>query len=104
MFAGSVYDGKLPVVEPTLGGEFEELLKMVVTLVRGTCDLLRQADSVAKVQVLANADTPKDAAQALKFGAQVSFVLVGQELTRCHFQGIGLTRTEHMFFDAKVQR
>jgi len=66
---GSVYDGQLPVVDPVLGGEFEELLKM--------------ADSVSRLVVMANADTPKDAGIARKFGAK----------------GVGLCRTEHMFFN-----
>ena len=58
-----------PMVEPALSGEF------------GT--LMSWADAVRKLGVRANADTPNDARVALKFGAE----------------GIGLCRTEHMFFD-----
>src|SRR5260370_743043 len=56
--------------EPALSGEF------------GT--LMQWADKVRKLKVRANADTPNDAGVALKFGTE----------------GIGLCRTEHMFFDA----
>ena len=59
----------MPMVEPALSGEF------------GT--LMGWADKVRKLGVRANADTPADARLALKFGAE----------------GIGLCRTEHMFFD-----
>ena len=68
---GEVYEGKVPTIEPELSGEFETLMKW--------------ADETRKLQVRANAETPKDAKQARKFGAQ----------------GIGLVRTEHMFFDPK---
>lgn len=66
---GIAYNGKLPVVTPELSGNFEKFLSI--------CDKVRTMD------VFANADTPKDAQTALNFGAQ----------------GIGLVRTEHMFFD-----
>ena len=46
--------------------------------------LMQWADETRKLKIRANADTPADAAQALKFGAE----------------GIGLCRTEHMFFDS----
>ena len=46
--------------------------------------LMEWADSVRRMKVRTNADTPNDAAKARKFGAE----------------GIGLCRTEHMFFDA----
>ncbi|MFX1363399.1 MAG: pyruvate, phosphate dikinase [Promethearchaeota archaeon] len=64
---GSIIEGKVPLVEPEIKGEFLELLEM--------------ADDIKKLGVRANADTPVDAKKALEFGAQ----------------GIGLCRTEHMF-------
>jgi pyruvate,orthophosphate dikinase len=67
--AGQVLLGRVPMVEPALSGEF------------GT--LMGWADEVRKLGVRANADTPKDARIALKYGAE----------------GIGLCRTEHMFFE-----
>ena len=66
---GQVLAGRVPMIEPALSGEF------------GT--LMEWADKVRKLGVRANADTPNDARVALKFGAE----------------GIGLCRTEHMFFD-----
>ncbi len=66
---GQVMSGRIPMVEPELSGEF------------GT--LIGWADAVRKLGVRANADTPTDARVAVKFGAE----------------GIGLCRTEHMFFD-----
>ncbi len=66
---GQVLAGRIPMVEPELSGEF------------GT--LIAWADAVRKLGVRANADTPNDARVAVKFGAE----------------GIGLCRTEHMFFD-----
>jgi len=71
---GQVLAGKVPMIEPELSGEF------------GT--LMGWADKVRKLGVRANADTPTDARLAVRFGAQ----------------GIGLCRTEHMFFDeARIQ-
>ncbi len=67
---GNIYAGKLPTVEPELTGDF------------GT--FMEWADQLRTLKVRANADTPADAAQAFKFGAE----------------GIGLCRTEHMFFDS----
>ncbi len=67
---GNIYAGKLPTVEPELTGDF------------GT--FMAWADELRTLKVRANADTPADAAQAFKFGAE----------------GIGLCRTEHMFFDS----
>ena len=67
---GYVYGEKLPTVEPELTGDFATLMQW--------------ADEIRTLKVRANADTPADAAQAIKFGAE----------------GIGLCRTEHMFFDA----
>jgi len=65
---GEVILGEVPLIQPELTGDF------------GT--LLEWADSLKKLGVRANADTPRDAQIARKFGAQ----------------GIGLCRTEHMFF------
>src|SRR5258705_1382314 len=67
---GQVLAGAIAMQEPALSGEF------------GT--LMAWADRVRKLKVRANADTPNDARVALKFGTE----------------GIGLCRTEHMFFDA----
>ncbi|MCL6612804.1 MAG: pyruvate, phosphate dikinase [Peptococcaceae bacterium] len=64
---GQVIRGEVPMVDPDLSDEFRELL--------------RWADEVRTLGVRANADTPEDAAKARDFGAE----------------GIGLTRTEHMF-------
>jgi pyruvate, orthophosphate dikinase len=66
---GQVLAGKVPMLEAALAGEFATLMKW--------------ADAVRKLKVRANADTPNDARVAIKFGAE----------------GIGLCRTEHMFFD-----
>ena len=67
--SGDVMRGAVPVIRPELSGDFAELMGW--------------ADSLRKLKVRANAETPMDAAQARKFGAE----------------GIGLCRTEHMFFD-----
>jgi pyruvate, orthophosphate dikinase len=66
---GQVLAGKVPMREPELAGEFATVMQW--------------ADGVRKLKVRANADTPADARTAIKFGAE----------------GIGLCRTEHMFFD-----
>ena len=66
---GQVLAGKVAMREPELAGEFATLMKW--------------ADAARKLKVRANADTPADARAAVKFGAE----------------GIGLCRTEHMFFD-----
>ena len=65
---GEVMLGEVPTIEPELTGEFGQFMKW--------------ADQIRGLNVRTNADTPKDAAQAIKFGAE----------------GIGLCRTEHMFF------
>jgi len=65
---GEVYDGKIKTVDPELSGDFGKLMIL--------------ADKKAKMLVRTNADTPNDAQVARDFGAQ----------------GIGLCRTEHMFF------
>lgn len=67
---GRVILGKVPTVEPTVSGDFGTLMKW--------------ADEVRTMKVRANADIPRDAKQAREFGAE----------------GIGLCRTEHMFFAA----
>jgi pyruvate,orthophosphate dikinase len=66
---GEVFVGSVAMVEPALSGEF------------GT--LMQWADSLRRMKVRTNAETPLDAETARKFGAE----------------GIGLCRTEHMFFD-----
>ncbi len=67
---GKILEGKVATIDPELSGEFGELMVL--------------ADKYSKMKVRTNADTPHDATVARKFGAQ----------------GIGLTRTEHMFFEA----
>jgi pyruvate,orthophosphate dikinase len=67
---GQVLVGSVKMVEPALGGDFGELMDW--------------ADKVRRMKVRANAETPLDAETARRFGAE----------------GIGLCRTEHMFFDA----
>ena len=67
---GNVYGVKLPTIEPEMTGNFATLMDW--------------ADEIRTLKIRTNADTPTDATQARKFGAE----------------GIGLCRTEHMFFDA----
>lgn len=67
---GEVFLGEVKMVEPELSGEFDRIMKL--------------ADSKRTMGIRANADTPKDAITARGFGAE----------------GIGLCRTEHMFFGA----
>ncbi|MDE6755454.1 MAG: pyruvate, phosphate dikinase, partial [Muribaculaceae bacterium] len=66
---GEVYDGQVPTREPELDGDFGKIMNL--------------AAKYTKTLVRTNADTPRDAKQARHFGAQ----------------GIGLCRTEHMFFE-----
>ncbi len=66
---GNVYGEQIKTKEPEISGDFETFMGW--------------ADSVRRLKVRTNADTPKDAIQARKFGAE----------------GIGLCRTEHMFFE-----
>ena len=66
---GNVYGEQIKTVEPEISGDFETFMKW--------------ADQTRKLKVRTNADSPKDALQARKFGAE----------------GIGLCRTEHMFFE-----
>ena len=68
---GEVYEGKVETKAAELSGDFAELMKL--------------ADKYARLQVRTNADTPHDAAVARSFGAV----------------GIGLCRTEHMFFEGE---
>lgn len=67
---GEVYLGQVKTIEPQLSGAFDRIMKI--------------ADKVRRMKIRTNADTPKDAATARSFGAE----------------GIGLCRTEHMFFGA----
>ncbi len=66
---GSIYGQAMPTVEASISGDFDKYMHW--------------ADQVRRLQVYTNADTPHDAAQGKSFGAQ----------------GIGLCRTEHMFFE-----
>ena len=67
---GNIYDGAIPTMDAEIAGEFGRIMGW--------------ADKFRRLQVRTNADTPYDAAKARSLGAQ----------------GIGLCRTEHMFFDA----
>jgi pyruvate,orthophosphate dikinase len=67
-YTGDVIVGKVPTIEPQIRGELEVLLSW--------------ADEIRRLGIRANADTPEDARKAREFGAE----------------GIGLCRTEHMFF------
>ena len=66
---GNIYEGVIPTVDAQIAGEFGRIMGW--------------ADKYRRLKVRTNADTPKDAAKAVELGAQ----------------GIGLTRTEHMFFE-----
>ena len=66
---GNIYDGIIPTVDASIGGEFGRVMEW--------------ADKYRKLQVRTNADTPVDAKKARSLGAE----------------GIGLCRTEHMFFN-----
>ncbi len=67
---GNIYDGIIPTVDATIAGEFGRIMDW--------------ADKYRRLRVRTNADTPHDAAKARELGAE----------------GIGLTRTEHMFFNS----
>jgi pyruvate,orthophosphate dikinase len=67
---GQVIEGRVKMRQPELSGDFARVMTW--------------ADEARRLKIRANADTPRDAAQAREFGAE----------------GIGLCRTEHMFFDA----
>ncbi len=66
---GTVMLGEVPTIDPELGGDFKRLMEW--------------ADAMRRLKVRTNAETPQDVRTALRFGAE----------------GIGLCRTEHMFFD-----
>ena len=66
---GNIYDGEIPTVDASIGGDFGRIMAW--------------ADKYRTLKVRTNADTPADAANAVKLGAE----------------GIGLCRTEHMFFE-----
>ena len=66
---GNIYDGQIPTVDATIAGEFGRVMAW--------------ADKYRKLKVRTNADTPRDAKKAHELGAE----------------GIGLCRTEHMFFE-----
>ena len=66
---GKIYLGDIPTVEASISGNFERIMNW--------------ADQFRRLKVRTNADTPEDAANAVRMGAE----------------GIGLTRTEHMFFN-----
>ena len=66
---GCIYDGKIPTVDAEIAGEFGRIMAW--------------ADKYRRLRVRTNADTPRDAAKAKELGAE----------------GIGLCRTEHMFFE-----
>ena len=68
---GNIYEGIIPTVDATITGEFEKIMNW--------------ADKYRTMKVRTNADTPADAKKAVELGAE----------------GIGLCRTEHMFFDAE---
>ncbi len=66
---GTVMSGRVPTIDPELGGDFKRLMEW--------------ADAARRLKVRTNAETPEDTRTAIKFGAE----------------GIGLCRTEHMFFE-----
>ena len=68
---GEVYDGQVPTMDPDLSGDFGKLMDL--------------AEKYTRMDVRTNADTPADAQRARDFGAK----------------GIGLCRTEHMFFEGE---
>ena len=68
---GNIYGAAIATVEASIGGDFETIMKW--------------ADEFRQLKIRTNADTPRDAQQAISFGAE----------------GIGLCRTEHMFFEGE---
>ncbi|HRX83677.1 MAG TPA: PEP/pyruvate-binding domain-containing protein [Phycisphaerae bacterium] len=72
--SGDIYDGRMSLVPPTEPEEYSHIM--------------RWCDDVRRLKVRTNADTPKDAAKAIELGAE----------------GIGLCRTEHMFFETEARR
>ena len=71
---GNIYDGIIPTVDATIAGEFGRIMGW--------------ADKYRTMKVRTNADTPADAKKARELGAE----------------GIGLCRTEHMFFEGRQNR
>ena len=71
---GNIYDGIIPTVDASIAGEFGRVMAW--------------ADKYRKLKVRTNADTPADAKKARELGAE----------------GIGLCRTEHMFFEGRQNR
>lgn len=67
---GKVYEGRIPTIEAKMSGDFGKIIQW--------------ADAIKDLKVVANADTPQDYKKALELGAK----------------GIGLCRTEHMFFES----
>ena len=67
---GKVYEGRIPTIEAKMSGDFGKVIQW--------------ADAIKQLKVVANADTPQDYKKALELGAK----------------GIGLCRTEHMFFES----
>ncbi len=72
--SGDVYHGDMELVDPSTPSEYRQLMKWV--------------DEFRKIKVRTNADTPEDSAKAIEMGAE----------------GIGLCRTEHMFFETEDRR
>src|SRR5205814_738117 len=72
--SGSVYAGEIPLVRPELPPDYRRIMEW--------------ADALRELRVRANVDTPYDARKAVEMGAE----------------GIGLCRTEHMFFDSAERR
>jgi pyruvate,orthophosphate dikinase len=85
--AGTVHLGALPLVDSPVKRYFETGDGRSAGLVASVDRIMREADTVRRLEVRANADTPEDARRARRFGAQ----------------GIGLCRTEHMFLGERRQ-
>ena len=80
------HEGDFISIDGSTGRVFEGAIKTVPAKISGYFErFMNWADETRKLQVRTNADTPRDAKQALEFGAQ----------------GIGLVRTEHMFFEGE---
>ena len=84
---GNIYDGLIPTVDATIAGEFGRIMawadKYRTLKVRTNADTPADAKKARQLPVRTNADTPPDAKKARELGAE----------------GIGLCRTEHMFFE-----
>ena len=81
--AGKVYEGQVAVKPAAISGDLEEFLKWADEVRNNSTRTTPSGKTVKGFDVLANGDTPQNAADAFRFGAA----------------GIGLCRTEHMFFD-----